>query len=42
MEKLTEEVAKDDQHLRHLISICEGNVVWHSLSCETIGFLVFS
>ena len=26
VEKLNEEVAKDGQHLRHLIGICEGNV----------------
>lgn len=26
MEKLVEEVAKDSQHLRHLIDVCEGNV----------------
>lgn len=33
MEKLNEEVAKDGQHLRHLIGICEGNVEsWLSLS----------
>lgn len=25
MYKLTEEVVKDDQHLRHLIRICEGD-----------------
>lgn len=25
MDKLIEEVVKNDQHLRHLISICEGN-----------------
>jgi len=25
VEKLQEEIAKDSQHLRHLISICEGN-----------------
>lgn len=25
VEKLVEETANDDQHLRHLISICEGN-----------------
>lgn len=24
VEKLIEEVVRDDQHLRHLISICEG------------------
>jgi len=24
VEKLQEEIAKDSQHLRHLISICEG------------------
>lgn len=24
MDKLTEEVVKDDHHLRHLINICEG------------------
>ena len=27
VEKLVEEVVKDGQHLRHLINICEGNVV---------------
>lgn len=25
VDKLIEEVVKDDQHLKHLISICEGN-----------------
>lgn len=25
VEKLVEEVVKDGEHLRHLISICEGN-----------------
>lgn len=34
VEKLNEEVAKDDQHLRRLIGICEGNLeIW--CSCET-------
>lgn len=33
MEKLNEEVAKDGQHLRHLIGICEGNLeIWLILS----------
>lgn len=27
VEKLVEETAKDDRHLRHLISICEGRKV---------------
>lgn len=27
MEKLQEEIAKDSQHLKHLISICEGNLL---------------
>jgi hypothetical protein len=27
VEKLVEETASNDQHLRHLISICEGNLV---------------
>lgn len=31
MEKLTEEVAKDDEHLRQLIGICEGK---RRLSCD--------
>lgn len=32
MEKLNEEVAKDGQHLRHLIGICEGNLeIWGNL-----------
>lgn len=26
VEKLIEETASNDQHLRHLISICEGNL----------------
>ena len=26
VEKLVEETANNDQHLRHLISICEGNL----------------
>ena len=35
MEKLNEEVAKDGQHLRHLIGICEGNLeIRRGLSCE--------
>lgn len=25
VEKLVEELAKDSQHLRHLIDVCEGN-----------------
>lgn len=33
VENLYEEVARDAQHLRHLIGICEGNLeIWHSLS----------
>jgi len=33
VENLHEEVARDAQHLRHLIGICEGNLdIWHSLS----------
>jgi len=32
VEKLNEEVAKDGQHLRHLIGICEGNLeIWGNL-----------
>ena len=27
VEKLVEETASNDQHLRHLIGICEGNLV---------------
>jgi len=27
VEKLVEETARDDQHLRHLISICEGRML---------------
>lgn len=27
VDKLIEEVVKNDQHLRHLISICEGNAL---------------
>jgi len=27
VEKLVEETASNDKHLRHLISICEGNLV---------------
>ena len=28
VEKLDEEIAKDSQHLRHLIGICEGTAAY--------------
>lgn len=43
VEKLTEEVVKDGQHLRHLIGICEGNtqlLIYYSvfMSDKTTSF----
>lgn len=38
VEKLEEEVAKDSQHLRHLIGICEGNLYFLNF-CELLAML---
>lgn len=41
MDKLTEEVVKDDQHLRHLISICEGDIEQYIYSEHLFLYILY-